>query len=231
MTDPLFVRFGREFRAGDVLFREGDAGQEMYVVQSGLVQVLKRIGDEERPLATLGRGEFLGEMAILNGKPRTATAVILEDAKMLVIDGRTLEAMITKNPEIAMRLIKKLARRLDSADEMIQILMNPDPKARVMLGLRRHAESLAEGRGHRFGSLADHAKDANDDGGGIHINTSAGELAREVGIEEEHVVDVLARLQRLRIAWEDELGSIVICDVPRLLEFMELLEMPGKFET
>jgi CRP/FNR family cyclic AMP-dependent transcriptional regulator len=221
MTDPLFARFGREFLAGDVLFKQGDPGDVMYVVQSGLVQVLKRVGEEERPLATLGRGEFLGEMAILNGKPRTATAVVLEDAKMLVIDGKTLEAMITRNPEIAMRLIKKLARRLDSADEMIQILMNPDPKARVMLGLKRHAE-IGEGSvGHG----------SKDEDGGIRINTSSVDLAREVGTEEEHVVDVLARLQRLRIAWEDELGSIVIADVPRLLEFMEFLEMPGKFEA
>ena len=215
VTDPLFLRFGREFRAGDVLFREGEKGEEMYVVQSGLVQVLKKVGnDEERPLATLGRGEFLGEMAILNNKPRTATAVVLEDARCLVIDGKTLEAMIAKSPEIAMRLIKKLAGRLDSADELIQILLNPDPNARVMLGLRRHAEMFGE-------QLPD----------GIRLNISPTDLAREVGAEEEHVLEVLIRLQRLRIAWEDELGSIVIADVGRLLEFMEFLDMPRKFEA
>ena len=215
MTDPLFLRFGREFRAGDVLFREGEKGEEMYVVQSGLVQVLKKVGnEEERPLATLGRGEFLGEMAILNNKPRTATAVVLEDARCLVIDGRTLEAMISKSPEIAMRLIKKLAGRLDAADELIQILLNPDPKARVMLGLRRHAETFGEAVPE-----------------GIRLNIAAPDLAREVGTEEEHVLEVVMRLQRLHIAWEDELGSIVIADIGRLLEFMEFLEMPRKFEA
>ena len=217
MPDSLFIRFGRDFKAGDVLFREGETGEEMYVIQSGLVQVLKRIGADERALATLGRGEFLGEMAILNGKPRTATAVVLEDARCLVLDGRTLESMITKNPEIAMRLIKKLARRLDNADEMIQILMNPDPKARVMLGLKRYAETVGE-------------PIPEDKGGGIRVNTSAVDLAREVGTDEDHVIDVLSRLTRLHIAWEDELGSIVIADVGRLLEFMEFLEMPQKFE-
>jgi CRP/FNR family transcriptional regulator, cyclic AMP receptor protein len=125
--------------------------------------------------------------------------------------------MITKNPEIAMRLIKKLARRLDNADEMIQILMNPDPKARVMLGLKRHAEAYGE-------------PIPEDKGGGTRVNTSAVDLAREVGTDEEHVVDVLNRLTRLHIAWEDELGSIVIADVGRLLEFMEFLEMPQRFE-
>jgi CRP/FNR family transcriptional regulator, cyclic AMP receptor protein len=214
MTDPLFSRFGREFRAGDVLFREGEAGEEMYVIQTGLVQVLKRVGTDERPLATLGRGEFLGEMAILNGKPRTATAVVLEDAKCLVIDARTLEAMITKNPEIALRLIKKLARRLDSADEMIQILLNPDPKARVLQGLKRHAEAFGE-----------------ETPEGIRINASPIDLAREVGTDTQQVQEVLSRLKRLKIAAEDELGAVVITDVPRLLEFMEFLEMPQKFEA
>src|SRR5450631_3443660 len=97
MSDPLFLRFGREFRAGEVLFREGERGEEMYFIQSGIVQILKMVGSAERPLATLGRGEFVGEMAILNDKPRTATAMVLEDARCLVIDAATLEAMISNN--------------------------------------------------------------------------------------------------------------------------------------
>jgi CRP/FNR family cyclic AMP-dependent transcriptional regulator len=213
MSDSLFLRLGREFRAGDVLFREGEQGEEMFVIQSGLVQILKRVGSDERPLATLGRGEFLGEMAILNGKPRTATAVVLEDAKCLVIDAATLEQMVSSNTEIALRLVKKLARRLDSADEMIQLLLHPDPKARVLLGLKRHAESFGE-----------------ETGLGVRVLTSAVDLAREVGVEPGQVDDVLGRLRRLRIASVDDQGAILILDLPRLLEFMEFLDMPRKFE-
>jgi CRP-like cAMP-binding protein len=217
MSDPLFLRFGREFRAGDVLFREGDHGEEMYVIQTGIVQILKLVGSVQRPLATLGRGEFVGEMAILNDKPRTATATVLEDAKCLVIDAATLEQMISNNSEIALRLVKKLARRLDSADEMIQLLLNPDPKARVLLGLKRHAEAFGE-----------------ETGLGVRIHSSAADLAREVGVEESQVREVLSRLGRLHIASEDEGGggrAIVIMDLPRLLEFMEFLEMPRRFEA
>jgi CRP/FNR family transcriptional regulator, cyclic AMP receptor protein len=217
MSDPLFPRFGREFRAGDVLFREGDHGEEMYVIQTGIVQILKLVGSVQRPLATLGRGEFVGEMAILNDKPRTATAMVLEDATCLVIDTATLEQMIANNSEIALRLVKKLARRLDSADEMIQLLMNPDPKARVLLGLKRHAEGFGE-----------------ETGLGVRIHSSAADLAREVGVEESQVHQVLARLSRLQIASEDDGGggsAIVILDLPRMLEFMEFLEMPRRFEA
>jgi CRP-like cAMP-binding protein len=213
MPDPLFLRLGRDFSAGNVLFREGEHGDDMYVIQSGLVQILKRVGGEDRPLAMLGRGEFLGEMAILNGKPRTATAVVLEDAKCLVIDAATLEQMIANSAEIALRLVKKLARRLDAADEMIQILLNPDPKARVLHGLKRHAENFGD-----------------DTGAGVRVDITTDGLARELGVESPQVHDVLARLRRLRIAEEDETGSIVVYGLPRLLEFMEFLEMPQRFE-
>jgi CRP-like cAMP-binding protein len=213
MSDPLFARFGREYQAGEVLFREGESGVEMFVIQSGTVQITKYVGGEERPLATLGRGEFLGEMAILNGKPRTATAVVLDHARVLVLDAKTLETMIAKNTEIAMRLIKKLARRLDSADEMIQILMNPDPRARVLLGLKRHVEAFGE-----------------ETPTGVKVHVRPEDLAAEVGTNVGDVEDVLSRLRRLRIATEDARGGMLIADLGRLLEFLEFLEMPKKFE-
>ena len=166
----------------------------MYVIQRGIVQIFKRVGGEERPLATLGRGEFVGEMAILNGKPRTATRHRPRGrASAWSSTGKTLETMISNNTEIALRLVKKLAQRLDSADEMIQILLNPDPKARVLLGLKRHAETLSARR--RPTRACKRRTSSPDD------------LAREVGVDEAHVRDVLARLRRLRIATEDEPGA------------------------
>jgi CRP/FNR family cyclic AMP-dependent transcriptional regulator len=213
MSDALFTRFGREYLAGEVLFREGEKGEEMFVIQAGVVQILKKVGPEERPLATLGRGEFVGEMAILNDRPRTATAVVIEDARCLVIDAETLEHMISNSGEIAVRLVKKLARRLASADEMIQILLNPDPKARVLLSLRRHAEAFGE-----------------ESGAGVKVHLSANDLALEVGVDQAQVTDVLERLRRLRIAADDGMGSIIVTDLPRLLEFLEFLEMPKRFE-
>jgi CRP-like cAMP-binding protein len=213
MSDPLHPRFGRDFSAGEVLFREGERGEEMYVIQSGLVRIVKRVGGEYRSLATLGRGEFVGEMAILNGRPRTATALVLEDAKCLVIDAATLEQMLSDNTEIALRLVKKLARRLDSADEMIQMLLNPDPQARVLLALRRQAETSGEETPH-----------------GVRLYGSAGDVAREAGVDGPQVRDVLTRLGRMRIATEDDTGHIVVTDAERLVEFMEFLDFPRSRE-
>ncbi len=121
--DQLFQRFGKEFPQGTVLFREGEPGKEMYVVQHGRVTISKQVGDVEKILASLGPGEFLGEMSILNNKPRSATATCAEPAKLLVIDAKTFEAMIRSNAEIAIRMIKKLSDRLAEANEQIENLL------------------------------------------------------------------------------------------------------------
>jgi CRP-like cAMP-binding protein len=214
MSDPLFSRFGREYHAGDILFHEGELGEEMYVIQSGAVEITKKTGGVDVPIATLGRGEFLGEMAILNGKPRTATARVVEHVKCLVLDARTLETMIKNNSEIALRLIKKLASRLDAADGLVQILLNPDPQARVLMALKRSAETFGE---------------RSEDG--IRIRSSAEQLARELGVETSQVIDVLWRLHRLHIVHDPGDGSLIVADLGKLHEFLELVEMPQKFDA
>jgi CRP-like cAMP-binding protein len=211
MSDPLFARFGREYQPGDVLFREGEAGELMFVIQSGAARISKNIGGDDKVLAVLGPGEFLGEMAILNGRPRTATATVVEPTRCLVIDARTLEAMVARNAEIALRLIKKLAKRLDSADTLVEILMHRDPKARVMLALARHADAFGE-----------HTPD------GVRVRTTTVELAREVGVEMAVAEEVMARLRRLRLIGDEEGNSILVADVGRLQDFLEFLEMPQK---
>ena len=211
MSDPLFARFGREYQPGEVLFREGESGEVMFVIQSGAVRITKEVGGEAKSLAVLGPGEFLGEMAILNGKPRTATATVVETTRCLVIEAKTLESMVARNAEIALRLIKKLAKRLDSADSLVEILMHRDPKARVMLALARHADA--------FGEPTEE---------GIRIRTTPEEIAREVGVDLSVAEEVMARLRRLRLVTEEP-GAVIVADVGRLQDFLEFLEMPQKF--
>jgi CRP/FNR family transcriptional regulator, cyclic AMP receptor protein len=211
MSDPLFARFGREYQPGEVLFREGESGEVMFVIQSGAVRITKEVGGEAKSLAVLGPGEFLGEMAILNGKPRTATATVVETTRCLVIEAKTLESMVARNAEIALRLIKKLAKRLDSADTLVEILMHRDPKARVMLALARHADA--------FGEPTEE---------GIRIRTTPEEIAREVGVDLSVAEEVMARLRRLRLVTEEP-GAVIVADVGRLQDFLEFLEMPQKF--
>ena len=210
--DQLFARFGRTCQAGEVLFREGEAGQHMLVLQSGTVRISKDGKGGEKTLAILGPGEFFGEMAILNAKPRNATATVLEAARVLVIDARTFEHMVIGNAEIAVRLIKKLSRRLDSANELIEVLMHRDPKARVILGLTRQAEMIGRPR----------------DDGSMLVPIRPEDLAEEIGLTTEETEEVLSRLKRLRIVTEEPAG-LVVTEMQRLDEFLEFLEMREKF--
>ena len=216
-SDPLFARYGRDCAAGEVLFREGDVGDVMYVIREGVVRISKAGSDGQKRLADLGAGEFFGEMSILNDKPRNATAEVLEPAKLLVINARTFEQMVKSNAEVALRLIKKLALRLDSANELIEVLLHRDPKARVILGLARQVERAGEER----------------EGGAMFVPMEREELATEVGVSLAESSEVLQRLCRLQIAEEsvDELGRLgfLVHDARRLREFLEFLEMREKF--
>ncbi|WP_104980434.1 Crp/Fnr family transcriptional regulator [Sorangium cellulosum] len=214
MSESSFARYGREYVPGDVLFREGESGDVMFVIQSGAVRITKSVAGEDKLLAVLGPGEFVGEMAILNQKPRNATATVTEPSRCLVIEARKLEAMLQTNAEIAFRLIKKLAKRLDAVNALVDILMHRDPKARVMLALARHAES--------FGQPTPE---------GIRIRTSAEDLAREVDVDLAIVDEVMARLRRLKLLADGPPAhpSIVVTDLRRFLDFIEFLETPQKF--
>ena len=136
-SDQLFARFGRDCEPGEVLFREGEAGDTMYVLQSGAVRITKTVKGEEKTLAILGAGEFFGEMAILNAKPRNATAIVEEPSRVLVLGARTFEQMVVSNAEIAVRMVKKLARRLDSANELIEVRVAHEHRVDALLILER----------------------------------------------------------------------------------------------
>ena len=208
MTDQLFARFGRESPAGEVLFARATRATRCSSSRPATVRITKRVGQTQKILAVLGPGEFVGEMAILNGKPRTATATVVGAGQCLIISAKTLEAMVAKNTEIALRLIKKLAKRLDSADTLIEILMHQDPRVRVMLGalaLRRDVRASRTGEG-----IADSHRAPRD-------------LADEVGVERSVAEDVLDRLRGCGSLRAEPDGTLLIADVARLHDFLEFL--------
>jgi CRP-like cAMP-binding protein len=208
--DQLFHRFGKEFPQGTVLFREGEPGREMYVVQQGRVTVSKRVGEVEKILASLGPGEFVGEMSILNNKPRSATATCAEAAKLLVIDAKTFEAMIRGNAEIAIRMIKKLSDRLAEANEQIENLLFADASSRVVHFLATAAEKVPKGAaGHELG-------------------VAPRELPARVGVRPEQAEEVLAKLVRSRIV-SVEPDRLLVPDVAKLRHFLEFLQMKAQF--
>jgi CRP/FNR family transcriptional regulator, cyclic AMP receptor protein len=209
--DQLFQRYGREFPKGHVLFREGESGREMYVVQSGKVNITKRVRDTEKILATLGAGEFFGEMSILNNKPRSAGATMAENGKLLVIDPRTFEAMIRGNVEIAVRLIKKLSERLQEADEQIENLLMRDPASRVVHFLLQNAQ-----------------KRAKDTPQGKLVALNPSELHGRMGLSAADVAQALDKVARARIVQVVPDG-VLVPDLGKMQNYLEFLEMKERF--
>jgi CRP-like cAMP-binding protein len=109
-----------ELREGDFVFREGELGTEMYIIHEGKVEILSGSGGGEQLLSVLEKGDFFGEMAILEDLPRAASARAVTDVKLLQINGSTFDQLLRNNPEIAVRMMRKLARRLRETDELLR---------------------------------------------------------------------------------------------------------------
>jgi CRP-like cAMP-binding protein len=109
-----------ELTAGEYIFREGDLGTEMYIIHEGKVEILNRLGEEDRVLAVLEKGDFFGEMSVLEDLPRAASARAQTDSRLLQINGSTFDQMLQSNPEIAVRMMRKLSRRLRETDELLK---------------------------------------------------------------------------------------------------------------
>ena len=100
----------RTFEPGTVIFREGDESQsEAYLVHEGTVEARRRVDGEER-VNTLVKGDLLGEVALFRDAPHSVTAVAAEQVTLLVIPAQRLESMVRANPELAIGLIRQLAR-------------------------------------------------------------------------------------------------------------------------
>lgn len=112
--------FSTEVEAGEEIFHEGDLGIEMFIIQEGQVEIIKEHEEQEQKLAVLDKGDFFGEMSILEDMPRTATARALTECKLLQINGSTFDQMLRRNPEIAVRMMRKLSRRLRDTDRMLR---------------------------------------------------------------------------------------------------------------
>jgi CRP-like cAMP-binding protein len=117
--DP-FSQLLKHFPKGSVLFLEGDEGEEMYIIRSGKVAIKKRVPHGEVTLAVLEKGDFFGEMAILERMPRSAAAEMVEDGNLVVIGGDVFGDMIKNTPEIAVRMLRKYSIRLRETTRQIE---------------------------------------------------------------------------------------------------------------
>jgi CRP-like cAMP-binding protein len=105
-----------EFREGQFIFKAGDLGADMFVIHEGKVEVTDFGAGGERTVAILEKGDFFGEMAILEGVPRSASVRALTDLKLVRIDGTTFTQLLRSQPEVGIRIMRKLSGRLRRAE-------------------------------------------------------------------------------------------------------------------
>jgi CRP-like cAMP-binding protein len=117
-----FARFLKHFPQGTVLFNEGDEGEDMYIIRSGQVAIKKRVPHGEIVLALLEKGDFFGEMALLERIPRTAGAEMVEDGDLIVLGSRDFDELLKNIPEMAVRMLRKYSLRLRETTKQIEEL-------------------------------------------------------------------------------------------------------------
>ncbi len=120
--DWVFTRKNLHFKKGDVIFNERDEGEEMYFIVSGEIQIVKTIDDINVNLASLRSGDFLGEMALITGSRRVASAIAFTDCNLHVMDKETFLSNITNSKEFVNRVLASLACRLEETDLSFTLL-------------------------------------------------------------------------------------------------------------
>jgi CRP/FNR family transcriptional regulator, cyclic AMP receptor protein len=186
---------------GQVLFREGEPGDRLYVVVEGKIKLGRTSADgRENLLAVLGPGEMFGELSLFDPGPRTATATGVTDSALMGLGHGDLLPWLSGRPEVAEKLLEAMARRLRRTNETMADLVFSDVPGRV-------AKALLD-LSTRFGVQADD---------GLHVthDLTQEELAQLVGASRETVNKALADFATrgwLRL----EARAVVLLDVERL---------------
>ncbi|GAA0602999.1 MULTISPECIES: cyclic nucleotide-binding domain-containing protein [Sporichthya] len=186
---------------GQVLFREGDAGDKLYVVADGKVKLGRTSSDgRENLLAILGPGEMFGELSLFDPGPRTATATAVTDTQIFALGHTELTTWVSGRPEVALSLLKQISSRLRRTNEVIGDLVFSDVPGRV-------AKALLD-LSSRFGVQSDD---------GVHVghDLTQEELAQLVGASRETVNKALADFAGrgwIRL----EARAVVLLDLERL---------------
>src|SRR5262245_40284576 len=140
----------RKFPKDAVIFEDGSIGDYMYVIRSGEVKVTKMSEDgREKILEILGEGEFFGEMALLDRQPRSASVKPTRACTLLALSRQDFSALLRRDPDISLELIRELVRRIREADEQIRGLLFERVEARTRRLLRRRASEAVPDRPDR----------------------------------------------------------------------------------
>jgi CRP/FNR family transcriptional regulator, cyclic AMP receptor protein len=119
---------GRVFHDGEVVIRQGEPGECMYVVLEGHADVVREHDGSDTHLATLGPGDFIGEMSLFERETRSATVRARGEVRMLTVDRRTLLGRIHEDPSLAMKVLERMSKRVRELNIEVARLSGPGPR-------------------------------------------------------------------------------------------------------
>lgn len=197
---------------GEMLFNEGDKGDVMYLIKEGQIKITKGKGPDEKVLAVLKEGDFFGEMAIIDGSPRSATATAISKTSLLIIDKETFKSKIRENPLIEY-ILETLTKRLRNADEQIKLLTIKSEERRVVAYIITKAKEIGK-------STAE----------GIEISPfSLESMSLTTGIELSKVKDYVDKLCQVKLVGLKN-NNLVIKGVEDLDDYLRYIALKEKFE-
>lgn len=197
------VAVPRSFPAGTRVFHEGDSSDACYIVKDGSFRVTREHSDGRAiTLATLGPGEIFGELAMLDGDSRSASAEALTDGELLALPANDVRALLARHPEIALKLVAGLVRRLRAAN------------------VRLTKQSFQTVPSRVAGILAQLSREqGNGDGGEVTIRMNQTDLAQLAGTSRESVSRFLAELERAGVVRSGR-GRVTVLDPPKLRNYI-----------
>ena len=196
----------RKYRRGDIIFVKDDPGESMFIVEDGAVRIyVPGTQGADLTLATMQPGEFFGDLSLLDGRPRSASAEAARNATLLTLERGDLRELVESRPKAALAILMEIAGRLRETDQMASDLAFLDVSGR----LARRLLDLASSNGR------DH-----DDGVLINATITQEELANMIGVTRESVNRNLGMFRRLgliasegrRIVVRDEAGLRGYCE-------------------
>jgi len=212
MTDASSA-LTRQYPPGTMLFEEHDPGSRMYVIREGRVKIFRKSGDNEMVLAILGPGDFFGEMALLEDLPRSACAQAIEQAELIEVDAKTFGEMLRGSPQIALRMMRKLASRVRELDLRLQNLLVDNGVGRSIEILRwLLSKGTPEGGYVRL------------DASVVHIG-----IAAQAGIPPNEVQQVYERLRDAGCVKEDG-KEVLVANNQTLDAFSNYLDLKRRFD-
>lgn len=174
------ISMRKSFSHSTVLFRENDPGSTFYIVYSGSIKVYTSHGGEEKILSVFKSGDSFGELSLIDGKPRSASAQTLEDSQLISISAPAFQELLRDNFELCLCIMRELCERLRETNQHVHDLTFLDARSRVIKNLIR----LANKHGTREGTSIT-----------IRISLNYDELSQMSGCQKPILMDVMRDLQ------------------------------------